>query len=43
MTYSKPEVTMLDTAVDAIQSMGKQIGAGDTPFETPPTAYESDE
>jgi len=44
MTYTKPEVTLLDAAVEAIQAQGgKAAQQGDSPFTAPVSAYESDE
>jgi len=43
MTYTKPEVTLLDTAVEAIQATAKGAAMGETPFQGPVSAYESDE
>jgi hypothetical protein len=43
MTYSKPEVTLLDAAVEVIQAMGKSPVQSETPFSGAPTSYESDE
>jgi hypothetical protein len=45
MTYSKPEIHHLAAALDAIQSMGKQLPPLDnhTISQTTVAAYEADE
>jgi len=44
MKYEKPELTVLGTALDAIQTMTKGMGKKDNPQEFPSTsAYEADE
>lgn len=47
MKYSKPEITMLASALEAVQSHGVKVQAviADSPYEleATPSAYEADE
>jgi hypothetical protein len=43
MTYSKPELTLLGRAVEAVQSQGKAGQALDSPSTHTLDAYEADE
>jgi hypothetical protein len=43
MTYTKPELTLLGQAVDAVQSQGKEGQALDGPSTHTLNAYEADE